>query len=113
MHTRTYSRAITQKNPNPAQTEPIFTTSKTPQWEDATYYKGLTVPLSVLCEMKRVHGSSKPWVGRGIEVGKKAWQVLLDWKKENHPDEVTEVIDEDKDELKKVIEVDDSDEDQD
>jgi hypothetical protein len=108
LHTRTYSRSITQKNPNPTITEPTYATSKYPQWEDATYYVGLTVPLSVLCEMKRVHGSSKPWVGRGIDVGKKAWQVLLDWKKENHPDKTTDVAGADAAEVSRVIEVDGS-----
>jgi len=58
--------------------------------------------------MKRVNGSSKPWVGRGIDVGKKAWQVLLDWKKENHPDETTDVAGADAAEVSRVIEVDDS-----
>jgi hypothetical protein len=113
LHTRTYSRAITQKNPNPTITEPTFATSKYPQWEDATYYEGLTVPLAVLCEMKRVHGSSKPWVGRGIDVGKKAWQVLLDWKKENHPDKTTDVAGADAAEVSRVIEVNDSEEEED
>jgi hypothetical protein len=108
LHTRTYSRSITQKNPNPTITEPTYATSKYPQWEDATYYEGLTVPLSVLCEMKRVHGSSKPWMGRGIDVGKKAWQVLLDWKKENHPDKTTDVAGADAAEVSRVIEVDGS-----
>lgn len=108
LHTRTYSRAITQKIPNPNQTEPVYATSKYPQWEDATYYEGLVVPLSVLCEMKRVHGGSKPWAGRGIDVGKKAWQVLLDWKKENHSDKTPDVAGSDADEVTKVIKVDHS-----
>jgi hypothetical protein len=108
LHTRTYSRSTTQKNPNPTITEPTYATSKYPQWEDATYYEGLTVPLWVLSEMKRVHGSSKPWVGRGIDVGKKAWQVLLDWKKENHPDKTTDVAGADTAEVSRVIEVDGS-----
>jgi hypothetical protein len=106
LHTRTYSRAITQETPNSNQTEPTYATSKYPQWEDATYYEGLVVPLSVLCEMKRVHGSSKAWIGRGIDVGQKAWQVLLDWKKENHPD----VAADDAAEVSRVIKVEDSEE---
>ena len=108
VHTRTYSRAVTQKNPNPNQTEPVYATSKHPQWEDATYYEGLVVPLSVVCDMKRVHGSSKPWIGRGIDVGKKAWQVLLDWNKENQPDKTSDIAGSDADEVTKVIKVDNS-----
>jgi len=113
LHTRTYSRATTQKKADPNQIEPVYMTSKLPQWEDATYYEGLVVPLSVLCEMKRVHGGSKPWIGRGIDVGKKAWQVLLDWKKENHPDKTSDVAGSDSAEVSKVIKVDNSDEEED
>ena len=66
--------------------------------------------------MKRVHGSSKPWIGRGSDVGKKAWQVLLDWKKEseeNHPDKTTDVAGSDADEVSKVIKVDNSEDEED
>jgi hypothetical protein len=114
LHTRTYSRSITKQNPDPAHTELIYTTSKYPQWEDATYYEGLTVPLSVLCEMKRVQGSSKPWVGRGIDVGKKAWKVLLDWKEKNHPNEVKkDKTGDDAAEVSRVIEIEDSEDNED
>ena len=113
LHTRTYSRAITQKNADPNKIEPVYMTSKLPQWEDATFYEDLVVPLSVLCEMKRVHGGSKPWVGRAIEVGKKAWQVLLDWKKENHPDKTSDIAGSDSAEVLKTIKVDDSEDEED
>ena len=108
LHTRTYSRsrAVFQQGPTPT-----YATSKYPQWEDATYYEGLTVPLSVLCEMKRVHGSSKPWAGRGIDVGEKAWQVLLDWKKENYPH--LDIAGSDAAEVSKAIEVDESEDEED
>jgi len=86
LHTRTYSRSVPRKIPEGSDAEQTYTTSKFPQWEDATYWDGLTVPLWVLSEMKRVEGEQKPWVGRGIKVGKKAWQVLLDWKEKYYPE---------------------------
>jgi hypothetical protein len=81
LHARTYSRSIVKKSSKTADTETTYTTSKHPQWEDAIHYKGETLSLRLISSMKRAQGGTEPWVGRGIEVGKKAWQVLLDYAK--------------------------------
>jgi hypothetical protein len=83
LHTRTYSRSIIKKSSKTADTETTYTTSKHPQWEDAIHYKGELLSLRLISSMKRAQGSTEPWVGRGIEVGKKAWQVLLDYAKKH------------------------------
>lgn len=52
------------------------------KWVTYTDYKGSTVPLQIIEKMREVEGASEAdWEGRGVEVGKAAWQVLLDWKK--------------------------------
>jgi hypothetical protein len=94
-----------------------------PQWEDATDFQGHVVPLWVMSRMKQVQGTKEPWVGRGIEVNKKAWQVLLDWKGAEYPDkedvgvkkEVTSDLAIDVAEVEDSVEpdVDESDEDED
>lgn len=49
-------------------------------WEDATDYKGLVVPLEVLGMMRKVDGKTlEEWQGRGVEVGEDGWKVLTDW----------------------------------
>ena len=111
LHIRTYSRAIIQENTDPTFTQASYATSEYPQWEDATYYEGLTVPLSVISEMKRVHGGNEALVGRGVDVGKNAWQVLLAWKEENHPDTVFEGVGAAVAEVSRAIEMEDSEED--
>ena len=50
------------------------------EWEDATDYKGLVVPLDMIGQMRKVDGKSvEEWQGRGVEVGDEAWKVLTDW----------------------------------
>jgi hypothetical protein len=50
------------------------------EWEDATDYKGLVVPLYIIGMMRKVDGKTlEEWQGRGVVVGEKAWKVLTDW----------------------------------
>lgn len=50
------------------------------EWEDATDYKGLVVPLEVMREMRKAEGiKAGVWEGRGIEVGDQGWKVLTEW----------------------------------
>jgi hypothetical protein len=84
LHTKTLSRCRTRDSPFDQ------VRLRTARWEDATDFEGHVVPLWVMSRMRAAEGGSKVWEGRGIQVGKKAWQVLLDWKKATHPDNVTE-----------------------
>jgi hypothetical protein len=84
LHTKTLSRCRTRDSPFDQ------VRLRTAQWEDATDFEGHVVPLWVMSRMRAVQGGDTVWEGRGIQVGKKAWQVLLDWKKATYPDNVTE-----------------------
>lgn len=51
-----------------------------PTWQDFTDYNGKLVPLDIIARMKEMEGSSeKEWNRRGVVVGDKSWEILLDW----------------------------------
>lgn len=51
------------------------------EWEDATEFDGLVVPLSILKEMRKAAGvGPNEWNGRHVNVGEAAWRVLTDWR---------------------------------
>ena len=73
-----------ESSDQPGSTLTVYTNGTTLEWEDATHYDGLVVPLHVLTKMRTEAGvEAGAWQGRGVKVGEKAWDVLLAWKKES------------------------------
>lgn len=67
------------------ETQAIFELTETPEWQDATDFEGLIVPMWVIGDMWAVEEITEPWSGRDNEASAKAWSVLLDWVKATHP----------------------------
>jgi hypothetical protein len=67
--------------PDGSRRQKIYARLVKPVWQQFSDLDGAVVPMKIIRKVLKAEGLSEAqWVGRGVQVGAKAWEVLSRWQ---------------------------------